>query len=192
MNTSKYPLEICGCRLPFWYSTPRKISDQTTPDFNLLTAARSQDQIDVIIWSSLFGGDVAGLSVAIRYRASKSNAPTCNLVTTIEFSCDGFLSGLRFRAGFWTKLSFWRISPPFEPRLRIVNSAWHNLIVEEDCCFIAPKTYQVILLFETLATYHFERVFSRLVAGSPLSLTLSQSEGTLIAVLLSIIFDGLF
>jgi hypothetical protein len=47
-------------------------------------------------------------------------------------------------------------------------------------------------LFETLPTYHFERVFSRLVAGSPLSPTLSQSEGTLIAVLLSIIFYGIF
>jgi hypothetical protein len=48
----------------------------------------------------LFGGDVVGLSIATRYGASKSDAPTRNLVTTIEFSCDGSLSGLRFRAGF--------------------------------------------------------------------------------------------
>jgi hypothetical protein len=100
MNASKYPLEICGCPLPFWYMTPSQISDQTAPGFNLLTAASSQDRIDIVIWSSLFGGDVAGLSVAIRYGAYKSNAPTRNLVTTIQSSCDGFLSGFRFRAGF--------------------------------------------------------------------------------------------
>jgi hypothetical protein len=100
MNASKYPLERCGCPLPFWYSTLSHISDQTAPYFNLLTTARSQDQIDIVIWSSLFGGDVAGLSVAIHYIASKSDAPSRNLVTTFESSCDGFLFGLRFQAGF--------------------------------------------------------------------------------------------
>jgi hypothetical protein len=78
MRASKYPLEICGSPLPFWYLTLSQISDQTTPDFNLLTAARSQDRIDVVIWSSLFGGDVARLSVTICYRVSKSDAPTRN------------------------------------------------------------------------------------------------------------------
>jgi hypothetical protein len=43
-----------------------------------------------------------------------------------------------------------------------------------------------------LPTYRFERVFPWLVAGSPFSPTLSQSEGTMIAVLLSIIFYGPF
>jgi hypothetical protein len=100
MNANKYPLERCGCLLPFWYSTPSQILDLKVPDFNLLTVACSQDRIDIVIWSSLFGGDVAGLSVAIRYGASKSDAPTRNLITTIESSCDGFLSRLRFRAGF--------------------------------------------------------------------------------------------
>jgi hypothetical protein len=80
--------------------TPSQISDRTTPDFNLLTVARSQDRIDVVIWSSLFRGDVAGLSIAILYGASKSDAPTRNLITIIESSCDGILSGLRFRVGF--------------------------------------------------------------------------------------------
>jgi hypothetical protein len=99
MNASKYLLESCGCPLPFCYSTPSQISDGTAPDFNLLTVARSQERIDAVIWSSLFGGDVAGLSVAIRYGASKSDVPTRNLITTtIEFSCDGFLSGLRLLA----------------------------------------------------------------------------------------------
>jgi hypothetical protein len=96
MKTSKYPLESCGCRLPFWYLTLSQISDRTAPDFNLLTVTRSQDRIDIVIWSFLFGGGVAGLSIAIRYGASKSDAPTRNLVTTIEFSCDGSLSRLRF------------------------------------------------------------------------------------------------
>jgi hypothetical protein len=70
MNASKYLLERCGCPLPLWYLTPNQISDQTAPDFNLLTAARSQDRIDVVIWTSLFGGDVTGLSVAIHYGAA--------------------------------------------------------------------------------------------------------------------------
>jgi hypothetical protein len=96
MRASKYPLESCGSSLPFWYLTLSQISDQTAPDFNLLTAARSQDRINVVIWSSLFGGNVVGLSVTICYRVSKSDAPTRNLVTTIESSCDGSLSRLRF------------------------------------------------------------------------------------------------
>jgi hypothetical protein len=75
----------------------------------------------------------------------------------------------------WTKWSFWRISPPFEPRMRIVNSFWCNLIVEEECCFIAVKTYQTVLLFKTLPLHHFEWVFPRLFAGSPFLSTLSKS-----------------
>jgi hypothetical protein len=42
----------------------------------------------------LFGGDAAELSVVIRYGASKRYASTRNLITTIESSCDGSLSGL--------------------------------------------------------------------------------------------------
>jgi hypothetical protein len=56
----------------------------TTPDFNFLTAACGQDQMDLVIGFFLFGGDAIGLSVATRYRAFKFYAPTCNLVTTIE------------------------------------------------------------------------------------------------------------
>jgi hypothetical protein len=44
-----------------------------------------------------------------------------------------------FEQEFRTKLPFWWISLPFESRMRIVNSAWCNLIVEEDCYFIALK-----------------------------------------------------
>jgi hypothetical protein len=96
MRASKYLLERCGCPLPFLYLTLSQISDLAAPDFNLMTAACSQYRIDIIIWSSLFGGDVAGLNVAIRYGASKNDDPTRNLVTTIESSYDGSLSRLRF------------------------------------------------------------------------------------------------
>jgi hypothetical protein len=58
MRPSKYLLEICGCSLPFWYLTLSHILEGTAPDLNLLTAARSRDQIDVIIRFFLFGGDV--------------------------------------------------------------------------------------------------------------------------------------
>jgi hypothetical protein len=64
------------------------------PDFNLLTAARSQDRINVVIEFFLFGGDTIGLSVETCYRASKSDAPTRNLATyhqilfVMAFCCD--------------------------------------------------------------------------------------------------------
>jgi hypothetical protein len=47
----------------------------------------------------LFGGDIVGLSIATRYGASKSYAPTRNL-------CDDFLLGLRFRANFLNQIAF--------------------------------------------------------------------------------------
>jgi hypothetical protein len=139
MNTSKYPLEICWCPLPFWYSTPSHILDQTTPYFNLLAAARTQGRIDVIIWSSLFGGDVAGLSIAIRYGTFQSDASTRNLVTTIESSCDGSLSRLRFWARILNQIAILTVFSSFWISYENRNSARRNLIIEEDCYFIAPK-----------------------------------------------------
>jgi hypothetical protein len=47
MKATKYPLEICGCPLHFWYSTLSQISDRTTPDLNLLAAAPSQGRFNV-------------------------------------------------------------------------------------------------------------------------------------------------
>jgi hypothetical protein len=61
---------------------------------------------------SLFEGDVAGLSIATRYGASKSYSPTRNLITTIESSCDGSLSGLCFRARFEPSGRFGRFLLP--------------------------------------------------------------------------------
>jgi hypothetical protein len=86
MKASKYPFKIWWSPLPFWYSTLGQSSDITAPDFNLLTAARSQDRIDVIIGLFQFGGDVIGLSVVTCYGASKTYAPTHNLITTVESS----------------------------------------------------------------------------------------------------------
>jgi hypothetical protein len=84
MRASKYPLESGGCPLPFWYSILYQISEKIASDFNLLTVARSQDRIIVVIRFFLFGGDAAGLSVAICYGDSKCYEPTHNLVTIIE------------------------------------------------------------------------------------------------------------
>jgi hypothetical protein len=61
---------------------------------NLLTAARSQGRIDVVIRFFLFRGDAVGLGVTIRYEASKSYAPTRNLAAyhrilfVMAFCCD--------------------------------------------------------------------------------------------------------
>jgi hypothetical protein len=121
--------------------------------------------------------------VAPRYGVSKCYSPTHNLVTTIESSLWWLFVGI-------TQIAVLRIYAPFERRMRIITSAWCTLIIEEDC-FIVPKIYQAILLFETLLTYRFERLFSRLFAGSPFSPTLSQSEVIVIAALLSIVFNGL-
>jgi hypothetical protein len=78
----------------FLVLTLSQISEGTTPDLNLLTAAHNQDRIDVVIGFFLFGGDAVGLSVAICYGAFKSYAPTCNLATyhqiffVMTFCCD--------------------------------------------------------------------------------------------------------
>jgi hypothetical protein len=53
------------------------------------------------------------------------------------------------------------------------------------------ETLQVVLLFGALPLHWFERVLLRLFAGSPFSSTLSQSQGTMIASLLSIVVNGL-
>jgi hypothetical protein len=111
MKASKYPLESCGCPLPFWYSTLSQISNRTAPDFNLLIAARSQGRIDVVIRFFLFGGNAARLSVAICYRAPKSYAPTHNLATyhrtlfVMAFCC-AYVSEQNFELN----LPLWQIS----------------------------------------------------------------------------------
>jgi hypothetical protein len=85
MRAGKYPLKRWWSAQRFWYSTLSRISDWTTPDFNLLTVARSQNQSHVVIrFSPLFGGDTDGLSVVIHYGASKIHAPTHNPVTIIQ------------------------------------------------------------------------------------------------------------
>jgi hypothetical protein len=158
---------------------------------NLLTAARSQGRIDVVIIFLLFGGDVVGLSVAIPYGTSKRYAPTRNLITIIEsclwwhFVVITLLSKMLNQLAFLVVFS--SLLTPYENRqLRLTQPhRWERLL------FHCLKTYLTVLFFETLPTYHFERVFPRLFVGSPFSPTLSQSEGTMIALLLSIVFNGL-
>jgi hypothetical protein len=99
--------------------------------------------------------------------------------------------GLCFRAWFWTKLPLCRFlfPGPSNENHQVCSAqphCWGRLL------FHGPKTYQDFPLFKTLPTYHFERVFPRLFVGSPFSPTLSQSEGAMLVVLLSIIVDGLF
>jgi hypothetical protein len=110
----------------------------------------------------LFGGDVVELSVATRYGASKYYLPTRNIVTIIESFCDGSMLGLRFRARFWTKWPFWRISSPFEPHMRIVNSALCNLIVGKDCCFL-PQNLSGCPLVQKLTASSFRTSLSKVV-----------------------------
>jgi hypothetical protein len=147
--------------------------------------------MDVVIRFSLFGGDAIGSSVVTHYGVSKCYAPSSNLVTIIESSLWWFLvitlpSKILDQIAFLMNFSsLWTL---YENRQLHFTQPhhWGRLL------FHCPKTYQAILLFETLPTYHFERVFPRLFAGSPFSSTLSQSEGTMIAMLLSVVFDGHF
>jgi hypothetical protein len=139
----------------------------------------------------LIRGDVIGLSVTTHYMAYKRYAPTRNLVTTIKSSLWWLFVGIMLPSKIFNQIAiladFSSLWTPYENRpLRLTQPHRRGRLL-----FLCPETYQAVLLFETLPTYHFERVFPRLVASSPFSLTLSQSEGTMIAALLSIIFSGL-
>jgi hypothetical protein len=164
MRSSKYPLEICGCTLPFWYSTLHQISEGTAPDLNLLTAARSQGRIDVVIKFFLFGGDAVGLSVAICYGASKSYAPTCNLATYHRILFVMPFCWITLPSKILNQVATLRISFP-QPRMSIVIPfvmkpyRWRRLSDNY------AEILHVVLLFETLLLHRFERVFPRLFAS---------------------------
>jgi hypothetical protein len=157
MKASKYPLEIWGCPLSFWYSTLSQISDQTAPDFNLLTAARSQDRIDVVIWSSLFGGDVARLSVAIRYGVSKSYAPTRNLATYHEilfvmpFVVIMFLSKILNQIVFMAEILFSLNVESFSLKTWVI----YHLIESFRCCIWYHAFLLNPLKFDGITSSHF-------------------------------------
>jgi hypothetical protein len=102
--------------------------------------------------------------------------PCCDYVSEQDFEPNCAFGGFLLPS-----TSVWESSTPLD-----VTASLRKIIVS------LPGTYQVILLFKTLPTYRFERVFPRLFVGIPFLPTLSQSEGTMIAALLSIIFDGLF
>jgi hypothetical protein len=161
MRASKDPLERWGCLLPFWYSTPRQISDQTTPDFNLLAAACSQVWIDVVIWSSLFGGDIAGLSVTICYGAFKSDAPTCNLVTIIKSFLWRFFDVIMFSS---------KIFEPnchFDGFLLLLNPVWESSTLLDaisslrNIVISLPWNLSGCLLIQNLANLSFRASLSK-------------------------------
>jgi hypothetical protein len=118
-----------------------------------------------------FGGDVVGLSVATHYGASKCCAPTHNhnqipfvMVSWWDYASEhGFEPSCHFADFFF-----------LDPQMRIIKSALRNLIVEEDCCFMAPKPIktspcskpcQLIILSESfqgcLSVAHFRQPWAK-------------------------------
>jgi hypothetical protein len=192
MRASKYPLESCGCPLPFWHSTPCQISDWIAQDFNLLTAARSQDWMDVVIRISLFRGDAFGLILATRYGAFKHYAPTHNLITTIKSSLWWFLIVITFPGKMLNQIallansfSLWPLNENRQLRLMKPHH-WGRLLVHYH------ETLQVTLLFETLPSYRFERAITRLFDGMVrFCQSWARVKVPMIVVLLSITFKGL-
>jgi hypothetical protein len=87
----------------------------------------------------MFRGNAAGLKVAICYGSSKSYASTHNIannhrilfviVPGCGYASEQDLNQIAFLADFSSICTC----------MRIVNSAWRNLIIEEDWCFIALK-----------------------------------------------------
>jgi hypothetical protein len=61
------------------------------------------------------------------------------------------------------------LTPYKNRQLRLMQSHHSGRLL-----FLCPKTYQIVLLFETLPLYHFEQVFSRLFVGGSFSPTLSK------------------
>jgi hypothetical protein len=189
MRSSKYPLEICGCTLPFWYSTLHQISEGTAPDLNLLTAARSQGRIDVVIKFFLFGGDAVGLSVAICYGVPKAMHLLVILQPTIESSLWCLFVVITLPSKILNQVATLRISFP-QPRMSIVIPfvmkpyRWRRLSDNY------AETLHVVLLFETLLLHRFERVFPRLFAS--IARFYQPWAKMKVPVLLSIIFNGLY
>jgi hypothetical protein len=104
----------------------------------------------------LFGGDAAGLSIAICYRTSTSYAPTHNLITIIKSFCDGSLLRLRFRARFLSKLPLWQIS--FLRMSRASRSqTWviYHLIKSSQSCFWYRAFLLNLVKFDDIASSHF-------------------------------------
>jgi hypothetical protein len=100
------------------------------------------------------------------------------LQPTIESSMWLFLDGITFPNKILNQIAFWQISPPFDLPMRIVNSTWCNLIIEEDCWFIIwnPSSSPLVRDF---APSSLQASLSNVVCQySTLLPTLSQGEGT--------------
>jgi hypothetical protein len=165
MRASKYLLESWVSPIPFWNSTPSQISDGTEIDLNFLTASHGQDWIDVVIGN--FCLEVLLLDWALlltSYGASKISAPIHNITTYPRnlFVMVPYLV-ITFPSTTLNQVDFLVDLFSFELCTRIVTPVWLNLISREICWVHYPKTFQAILLFETLPTYRLERAFPRLL-----------------------------
>jgi hypothetical protein len=120
--------------------------------------AHSQDEGDVVIRFFLFRGDIIGLIIATRYGVFKPYAPTRNLITTIESSLWWFLVVITLPSKILNQFAFLvdfsSLWTPYENCQLCLTQPHHW----ERLLFHCPETYQVVLLFETLPTYHFERM----------------------------------
>jgi hypothetical protein len=106
----------------------------------------------------LFGGDAAGLSVAICYGASKSYAPTRNLATyhrvlfVMAFCCD-YVSEQNFELNLplWQKLFFLRILRASRSKIWVI---YH--LIESFRCYIWYHAFLLDQLkFDGIASSHF-------------------------------------
>jgi hypothetical protein len=140
----------------FLYSTLSHISVGTTPYFNLLTVARSQCRIDVVIRFFLFEGDVR-MSVAIHYGASKRYAPTHNLVTYhwilfVMVFCCGYVSEQNFEPNsFMADFFFLRLLRAYRSKTWVIC----RLIKSSRCCFWYRAFLLNPLKFDGIASSHF-------------------------------------
>jgi hypothetical protein len=103
----------------------------------------------------LFGGDAAGLSVAIHYGASKSYAPTHNLISTIESPLWWFLDVIMLPSKNLNQITF-RADFFFLRMLRASRSkTWviYRLIKSSQGCFWYHTFYP--LKFDGIASSHF-------------------------------------
>jgi hypothetical protein len=141
MKASKYPLEICGCPLPFWDSTQSDFRRNSTR-FEFTDCCMHSGPNWHRYRIALFGGDVAGLSVAPHYGASKCYGPTRNLLITIESPWWWFLDGITLLSTVLNQAASLLIS--FSPTSEWVSSTplWQDLDIGEDCWIIALKPFK--------------------------------------------------
>jgi hypothetical protein len=136
MRESKYPLERLVSPLPFWYSTPSQILDETVSDLNFLTATHGQDRNDVIIWNFCLEVLLSDWALLLTsYGASKIIAPIRNLtiyprILFVMVSClvITFLSKTLSEVDFLTESLLPRILYESRHLCSTKPHLWRNLV----------------------------------------------------------------